>query len=81
MKRRLCYSAAMSGDETNDAGAQSLTGSLLFTLRVWRATSGPGASDWRGRLQSVTTGEVRYFRDWQTFVVLIREMLSWISLP
>ena len=71
----------MSGDETDDADAQSPPPSLLFTLRVWRARLGPDPSEWRGRLQSVTTGEVHYFRDWQTFVALIREMLSRISLP
>jgi hypothetical protein len=70
----------MSGDENDDDRTQSAPSSFLFTLRVWRARLSPGASEWRGRLQSVTTGEVRYFRDWSTLIVLVREMLSRISL-
>jgi hypothetical protein len=71
----------MSEEEIAEEQVHSPPPTFLFTLRVWQARSGKGQSEWRGRLQSVTTGEVRYFRDWQTFVVLIREILSRISLP
>jgi hypothetical protein len=53
-------------------------GSHLFTLRLWLEELGSGQTDWRGKVQHVSSGEARYFRDWPTlegFVVrLLREM-------
>jgi hypothetical protein len=39
--------------------------SQLFTLRLWLEEVGEGQMDWRGRVQHVRSGEVRYFRNWQ----------------
>ena len=50
--------------------------SQLFTVRLWREDLGDGRSEWRGQVQHVMSGHVRYFRDWQTLVVCVRDMLA-----
>jgi len=49
--------------------------SHLFTVRVWAEELGEGQTEWRGRVQHVTGGEVHYFRDWITLVALLTAML------
>ena len=36
----------------------------LFTVRLWQESVGNGQSEWRGKVQHVTSGEARYFRTW-----------------
>ena len=36
----------------------------LFTVRLWQEPLGNGQSEWRGKVQHVASGEVRYFRTW-----------------
>lgn len=50
--------------------------SHLFTIRVWEEPIDAQRSEWRGRVQLVTNGEVRYFRDWATLSPLLLTMLS-----
>lgn len=50
--------------------------SYLLALRVWQEDMGDGRKEWRGRLQNVTTNEVRYFYDWATLLSAIQEMLA-----
>jgi len=50
--------------------------SQLFTVRVWREDLGEGCSEWRGKVQHVTSGEVRYFRDWPGLVACIQEVIG-----
>ncbi len=50
--------------------------SHLFTIRLWKEDLGAEQSEWRGKIQLVTGGEVRYFRDWDTLVPLLLSMLS-----
>ena len=50
-------------------------GSNVFVLRVWLEELGNGQSEWRGQLQQVSTGELHYFRDWQTMLSYLIEML------
>jgi hypothetical protein len=50
--------------------------SWLFTFRVWQTRVDGGSTEWRGRLQSVNTGHVRYFRDWQRLVLHLNELLQ-----
>jgi len=50
--------------------------SKLFTLRVWQTDSGEGQSEWRGKIQCVESGEIRYFRDWPALVRYLDEMLA-----
>lgn len=62
----------------NDAG-QPAPSSHLFMLRMWPEDLGGGQTDWRGSVQHVTTGEVRYFRDWQTLEGFVEELLRRIT--
>ena len=48
----------------------------LFMLRMWREDLGAGCSEWRGKVQHLASGEAYYFRDWQTLIVRLQEMLK-----
>lgn len=48
----------------------------LFMLRMWPEDLGEGQSEWRGKVQHVTSGEAHYFRDWPALVACLQEMLS-----
>jgi len=50
--------------------------SHLFTVRLWREEVGNGQSEWRGKVQQVSTGEAHYFREWETMVSLLLQMLT-----
>ena len=50
--------------------------SHLFTVRVWEEVIGTEQTELRGKVQLLTTGEVRYFREWSTLVPLLLTMLS-----
>ncbi len=52
------------------------THSQLFTLRFWPEDQGDGHLDWRGKVQHVGTGEVRYFRDWLMLKAFIEGLLQ-----
>ena len=49
--------------------------SHLFTLRLWAEEIGEGQTEWRGRVQHVTSGEVHYFRDWPSLIAHLLKML------
>ncbi len=49
--------------------------SQSFILRLWLEDLGEGSAEWRGKMQSVLSGEVRYFRDWHTLITSLDEML------
>ncbi len=49
--------------------------SHLFTLRLWPEDLGGGQTDWRGKVQHVQSGEVRYFRDWLALEAFVEELL------
>ncbi len=38
----------------------------LFTLRLWQEATGGDQVEWRGKIEHVRSGQVRYFRDWHT---------------
>ncbi len=48
--------------------------SELFTVRLWRERL-DDHWEWRGKVQHIPTGEVRYFRDWAVLIVVLQEML------
>ena len=50
--------------------------SHLFTLRLWAEEIGEGQTEWRGRVQHVTSGEVHYFRDWPSLIAHLLKMLT-----
>ena len=47
----------------------------LFIVRLWLEDLGEGHTEWRGEVQYVVSGEMRYFRDWPTLVALVQAML------
>lgn len=49
--------------------------SHLFTVRVWEEEITTEQSEWRGKVQLLTNGDVRYFRDWSTLLPLLLTML------
>ena len=59
----------------------------LFTVRVWEEVIGTEQTELRGKVQLLTTGEVRYFREWAALVPLLLTMLSelepgrWLGQP
>ena len=59
-----------------DQPAQS---SHLFMLRLWPEDLGGGQTDWRGSVQHVNSGELRYFRDWTTLQAFVEELLRRID--
>ena len=50
--------------------------SQLFTVRLWLEELGNGEVEWRGRVQHVTSGQWRYFREWPALVAALQEMLA-----
>ena len=48
----------------------------LFMVRVWQEDLGEGKNEWRGKVQCVSRGEVRYFREWQTLITYLQNMLA-----
>jgi hypothetical protein len=55
---------------------QSTHRSYLFTVRLWAEELGEGQIEWRGQIQYVLSGEIRYFRDWSTLEEIMRGMVS-----
>jgi len=49
--------------------------SYLFTIRVWQEEIHTGQIEWRGKVQLLTSGEVCYFRNWETLVPLLLKQL------
>lgn len=50
--------------------------SHLLLLRVWPESLGEGKSEWRGRIQSLHSGEVRHFRDGPTLYQALLRILD-----
>ncbi len=48
----------------------------LFTLRLWVEPVGEHASEWRGKIQHIQTGETRYFRSWEDLVQFVEGRLE-----
>jgi hypothetical protein len=56
-------------------GGYSQHPTRAFILRLWQEETGTDRYEWRGRLQSIADGEVRYFRTWATLVELLEVLL------
>ena len=50
--------------------------SHLFTIRLWLEDLGDGQVEWRGSVQHVISGELRYFRDWPALIEFLIAMQS-----
>ena len=49
--------------------------SHLFTVRLWPEELGDSRVEWRGKVEYISSGERRYFRDWSTLVNFLQTML------
>lgn len=49
-----------------------LVAAHLFTVRLWREELGNGASEWRGEVRDIASGEQHYFREWNTLTLILR---------
>ena len=47
-----------------------------FIVRVWLEDLGKGKTEWRGRVQDVQNGQVRFFRGWERLTTTVLEMLA-----
>ena len=56
--------------------SHELAHAQLFMIRMWRETLSEGCVEWRGKVQHVASGEVRYFRDWTVLIATMQEMLE-----
>lgn len=53
----------------------------LFTVQVWQEEVGSDQTEWRGKVQLITDGTVRYFRGWDGLVpLLVRMLVEWGTL-
>jgi hypothetical protein len=59
---------------TDEANNHTHT-SYLFTLRMWLEDLGSGEVGWRGKVQHINSGEVRYFHDWSTMLTFVKSQL------
>lgn len=50
--------------------------SHLFTVRAWKEEIATNQSEWRGKIQLMTSGDVRYFREWAGLAPLLLSMLE-----
>jgi hypothetical protein len=57
-------------------GTHELAHSHLFVLHLWQEDLGEGQVEWRGKVQHMASGDAYYFRDWQTLIVRLQEMLK-----
>ncbi len=62
----------MSSDEQAE---RVVPRSHLFMLRLWLEAIGGGQTEWRGRVQHVSSGEVRYFRDWPALEAFVEGLV------
>jgi hypothetical protein len=51
-------------------------GSQLFTVRLWQEVVAEGKTEWRGKVQHVLSGEVRYFTEWSALIAFLTVYLS-----
>jgi len=59
--------------------AESGSQAQMFTLRIWVTNQEDANLEWRGRIQHIQSGEVRYCRNWDTFTAYVEEVLC--NLP
>jgi hypothetical protein len=62
-------------DKGTDTGSSPAT-SHLFLVRLWREDLGSDQREWRGRVQHILSGQVRYFREWSALVTILQKMIS-----
>ncbi len=64
-----------SQGEHQEPGTQAQT----FTLRIWVTDQKDANLEWRGRIQHIQSGEVRYCQSWDAFTTYVEEVLRNLS--
>ncbi len=64
----------MSQDTTEDT-SKYCRYTRSFVVRLWCEDLGQSRREWRSMVQDLSSGEVRFFRDWQKLVAWVQEML------
>ena len=49
--------------------------SHLFTVQLWQEELSKGQTEWRGKVHHVSSGHIRYFRDWPKLILFLQAML------
>lgn len=70
----------MRGSDSNKHAMPFSPGTWLFMLRLYKTAVGEGRAGWHGKIQSVSSGESRYFLDWDTLIAHLREMVENASI-
>lgn len=52
----------------------------LFIVKVWREVVNIDQTEWRGKIQHVKSGQVRYFRDLSTMLAFLVDILPLIKV-
>lgn len=47
-----------------------------FIVRLWLEDLGDGHTEWRGRVQDVMNGQVKFFHGWERLTTTILDMLA-----
>ena len=50
--------------------------SQLFSVRVWKSRGTDGATEHRGQVRHVLSGEARHFREWSALLEFIIEQVE-----
>lgn len=58
-----------------DSAGSSVKQSHLFMVRLWLENTDSEKPEWRGKVQHVSSGEARYFRDWSTLENFMETLL------
>jgi hypothetical protein len=45
-------------------------------VRLWQEEVGNDQTEWGGKVQHLTSGEVRYFREWSVLLAFVLERLT-----
>ena len=62
-------------DEIQNPKSKIQNPPYLFMLRVWPEALDAESVEWRGRVQCLPDGEIRYFRDWATLIAFLQAAL------
>ncbi len=68
-------SIAHHGEETEMDRERQQPRSHLFTVQLWQEELSKGQTEWRGKVQHVSSGHVHYFRDWPRLILFLQAML------
>ena len=72
----LMRSIAHHGGETEMDRQRQQPRSHLFTVQLWQEELSQGQTEWRGKAQHVSSGQVHYFREWPKLILFLEALAS-----